>query len=283
MLLGNESLHNLLPKLWADPNFTGSILLSGPEGVGKYTLAYELSMCTTGIHHGDVYVIDRSDTSSGKTGQVKNADRPGQAFGVDAVREAGVFLTSRPLGSKKVLIVNDAHQLTLVAQHSFLKTLEESLASSLIVLITAFPMRLLPTVRSRLTTFRFSGVHPETIAAWLLKQGFSAQAIETALWVYPAQPGLALRLLANEMKLKALQNFKRHSLDEHLVSLEEYLVHAPLQEILSWLMRKGYDALPKRKISPAWFKNLFVLHSLSGAVALNAPLQLTAALLDFES
>ena len=86
--------------------------------------------------HGDLLLLQVPD---GKT-----------AIGIDQVREATHFLQQTALyGAAKLLLVRDADQMTLAAANSLLKTLEEPSGNALVLLSSAEPWRLPPTVRSR--------------------------------------------------------------------------------------------------------------------------------------
>ncbi len=70
------------------------------------------------------------------------------------------------LGGWKAGIVEHADRLTVPAANAFLKTLEEPAPRTLLVLVTEFPERLLPTVRSRCLMARVrAGARAELPAA----------------------------------------------------------------------------------------------------------------------
>ena len=72
------------------------------------------------------------------------------SIGIDQIRELKSKLALKPYQSLvKIALIAQAEKLTLAAQNSFLKTLEEPPARSLIVLETANPNLLLPTIVSR--------------------------------------------------------------------------------------------------------------------------------------
>jgi DNA polymerase III delta prime subunit len=75
---------------------------------------------------------------------------PDPSIGIDAIRAAQSFLITPPIKStqKRIIVIN-AHLLTLEAQNSMLKMLEEPQAYSQIVLITNSLDALLATIQSR--------------------------------------------------------------------------------------------------------------------------------------
>jgi DNA polymerase-3 subunit gamma/tau len=75
--------------------------------------------------------------------------------GVDFARELVQTAALSAMGRYKVVILDEAHQLTNSAQNSLLKLFEEPPKNLVIILATTEPDKLLPTVRSRFQTFQF--------------------------------------------------------------------------------------------------------------------------------
>ena len=75
---------------------------------------------------------------------------PELSIGIDQVRQVQHFLSRKPIQSdRNIVVIRQAHLLTLPAQHALLKTLEEPPGNSQIYLVTDYPDQLLPTVLSR--------------------------------------------------------------------------------------------------------------------------------------
>ena len=62
-------------------------------------------------------------------------------------------------GSRKAVVIDDAQNLTEEAQNALLKVLEEPSPSTVLILVTAHPQRLLATITSRVQEVRFA-FHP---------------------------------------------------------------------------------------------------------------------------
>lgn len=163
-----------------------AMLFAGPEGVGKENFAVALAqslLCTdpdaqgepcgecrhchllyTG-NHPDFQMI--SPEEGGKSSEIK----------IDMIRRLtnGANLTAQS-GGYKVIIVKPAERMNKAAANSLLKTLEEPVARTLLMLLSDHPSRLLPTIRSRCQRFAFP--HPEQDAAiqWLESQACSGDA-----------------------------------------------------------------------------------------------------------
>jgi len=79
-----------------------------------------------------------------------------KSIGIDEVKPISNFLKIKPLGSKKIIIINEANSLTTEAQNSLLKILEEPPLYAQIFLEANSIENLLPTILSRCQKFKLS-------------------------------------------------------------------------------------------------------------------------------
>lgn len=190
---------SLLSQAIGRQSLTPSLILSGPEGIGKrltaMSIAQELNClspvdgtacgtCTvcrriTRGAHPDVMTIE-----PGESGSIK----------IEQVREAIERAVYRPFeGRRRVTIVEQADALVIQAQNALLKTLEEPLPASVFVLVTSRPDTLLPTVRSRCAHLRFGRLHVADVASVLERSHGYAHA--DALTAAAASDGSISRAL----------------------------------------------------------------------------------------
>jgi hypothetical protein len=190
-----------------------ALLIGGPAGVGKTTLAMDLAAgllcddpdaasrpcraCRTcrlvdrGIHP-DVHRL----APSGPGGQIRIGDRDRPDAGT--VRRLIADLVLMPVeGGARVAIVESADRLTDDAQTALLKTLEEPPAGVTIVLCADDEDRLMPTVRSRCQRIRLGPVGLRDIETILTDAAVADGPTANRLARLSAgRPGLARTLAA---------------------------------------------------------------------------------------
>lgn len=129
-------------------------------------------------------------STAGPTTKSKSAGREIRVADVRRAIDWGHQTSSR--GRAKVLVLHPAQALNLVAANALLKTLEEPAGVLQLVLSTADPQALLPTLRSRCQQVQLAVPASDTAASWLEAQGVQdAPAVLAAAGGRP-QEALAL-------------------------------------------------------------------------------------------
>lgn len=124
----------------------GVYILHGPKGIGKTTFA----MSTLADYH-----------------PVKVLPDDKGIIGVKAIKELASKLHYKATEAPAVIVVDDAHNMTVPAQNAFLKTLEEMPVNMRVVLITHHLHGLLPTVRSRCQSLYMPAPTTDQFDEWL--------------------------------------------------------------------------------------------------------------------
>jgi DNA polymerase-3 subunit delta' len=176
-VLGHVQPRALLLRAVVARSVPQSLLLDGPDGVGKRTTALALASainCPQPAVDGDAC---GQCSSCRRIARAQHPDIvslvPNEkgSITVDMVREVIGQASYRPFEARRrVVIVDDADLLQPQAQNALLKTLEEPPPSSMFVLVTSRPDSLLETVRSRCPRVRFGRLGPGDLAAVLVRQ-----------------------------------------------------------------------------------------------------------------
>lgn len=127
-------------------------------------------------------------------------EAPAKSIGVDAVRafNAQLALTAQ-LSGNRVGIVDPADAMTINAANGLLKSLEEPPSGTYLILVSDFPARLLPTVRSRCQLIELHRPPASAALAWLAPQVGDEQA-KHWLSVARGAPLRALELADEEQR-----------------------------------------------------------------------------------
>jgi len=184
-----------------------AVLLTGPQSVGKRSLAADLAaglLCVgaTGadrpcrqcrgcrmVDHGNHPDVHRLDPEG--AGAMVGIGGPSRPRGVrDLVAELALMPVE---GGHRVAVISDAHRMTEDAQSALLKTLEEPPSDTTLILLADDEERLLPTVRSRCARVRLGTVGSRDIEQLLHDLGVAdAPTAARLARLTGGRPGLAV-------------------------------------------------------------------------------------------
>jgi len=126
-------------------------LFTGQEMIGKKTFALDVAGLRLDCNLGSVQNNPNFLFIDGD-----------ESITIGQIRDFKKFFSLKPYsGRYKIGVINNCHLMTGEAANSILKILEEPPRYSLIILVTANPGQLLPTIRSRCEELKFSP-HPKS-------------------------------------------------------------------------------------------------------------------------
>jgi DNA polymerase III subunit delta' len=304
-LAGNDEVKARLRRLLAEGRVPNALLFTGPEGIGKQALAFELArafVCTAPIDHegcGECSACRRVETFVLPEPTEKSKDDYKRVFYgehadvgkvvsykrnilVDAIRELERAANFRPFEARsRFFVIDNADRMNEEASNALLKTLEEPPSTSFIVLVTTRPDSLLPTIRSRCQTIRFCPLTPHEIEAFLLDCGRSADDARLASRVSSGSLGRAISLDLDdfrdrrELMLGVLESAALHHDAASLLRTAEQMNDAKNKDrfedslaILETLIRDAW--LLGNRAAPGLLVNIDVMERLS-PIASSAP------------
>ncbi|MBB5516457.1 DNA polymerase-3 subunit delta' [Rubricella aquisinus] len=202
VLFGQDAAERAFLEAWGSGRMHHAWMLTGPQGVGKATLAWRIArfLLADDGHAGMFGPPDTLDMApdtptfrralalsdprlvllrrpwNDKTKKLRTE------ITVEEVRKLkGFFGMSAADGGWRVAIVDAMDEMNGAAANAFLKLLEEPPEKVALLLVTHQPGRLLPTIRSRCRELRLPPLGAEPLAAAMTEAGFEARDQAQAL------------------------------------------------------------------------------------------------------
>lgn len=230
-VLGHERVKQILASSLAAGRLPPSILLAGPEGIGKRTLALALGRALMCVRQqadacGDCSACHRIERAIAALSQWREraSSRPDEPAALNLrlhpdlvlaepwrltregttrarpeikiaqVRDLVQEIQARPFeAGARLFVIDDAHQMNEEASNALLKSLEEPPPSSHLVLVSSAPQNLLPTIRSRCQVLRMSPLPSRELEAHLREaRGLSAEEARLRVAMAGGSLGAAL-------------------------------------------------------------------------------------------
>lgn len=170
-IVGHKRCVGILKRALATGRLAHAYLFVGPDGVGKRTVAWEMAKAIQCETQGE-------DACEGcrACGKVRAAVHPdvvmvepdGRQILVGQIRALQQQMMYRPLeGPKRVVIIDQAHDLNAQAANALLKILEEPPQGNLLVLVARSESSVLPTVVSRCQRLYFAPLETPDVQRFL--------------------------------------------------------------------------------------------------------------------
>jgi DNA polymerase-3 subunit delta' len=218
-LIGNTRVKEALRRMLTSGRLPGSLLFAGEEGVGKRLFALEVAralncrtpkdseacgVCPSCVRITKLNYPERDDAEEWT--QIIWTDHPDvglviapkRVLRVEQMRQIEKEANFRPFeGKARVFLIDEADKLNDASANALLKVLEEPPRTSHLILITARPAMLLPTILSRCQMLRFAPLAPAEIETHLLKNKIADS--KTAKLRARAAGGSLGRALSNDM------------------------------------------------------------------------------------
>ncbi len=218
-LIGYQNQWEFLSREVRNLRVSQAYLFSGPAEIGKRKMALELlKLLNTNVRgfnqafsrifretgmiekniFPDLYFVQPQNQDNSTQVKIRGKD-----ISITQIRNLRDFLRFKAQISRfKMAIVDNAERMTIDAQNSLLKTLEEPKEQTILVLITSQENSLLATVRSRTRILRFSPLSSLTMEK-AFQGKISPEKLQDLIFLAQGRPGRAIKLLKNPKQFQA--------------------------------------------------------------------------------
>jgi DNA polymerase III subunit gamma/tau len=167
-IVGQRHVTQTLENAIRQNRLAHAYIFCGTRGVGKTTTARILAKCLNCVNGPTATPCNACEAcrgiAAGTTLDVIEIDAASNR-GIDQIRELREMVRYAPAaGRYKVVILDEAHQLTDEASNALLKTLEEPPDKVVFILATTQPEDLADTIKSRAQLFQFRSLAFQEIA-----------------------------------------------------------------------------------------------------------------------
>jgi DNA polymerase-3 subunit delta' len=214
-LLGHDEAEATLLDALRAGRMHHAWLITGPEGIGKATLAFRFARrLLAGNPAQDSLALDPADPVFRRVAAGSHADlltvergfnektkRMRTQIAVEDVRKITNFMSLTPAeGGWRVVVVDGAEELNPASANALLKVLEEPPPRAILLLVCSAPGRLLPTIRSRCRRLRLTTLDDARMAELLTQYLPKLDADDRGRLATLAEgsPGRALLLAEDE-------------------------------------------------------------------------------------
>ncbi|MFA5742584.1 MAG: DNA polymerase III subunit [Candidatus Paceibacterota bacterium] len=254
MLVGLQKQWHILRIMADAEKLPHALLLSGPDKIGKKTLALELVKF--------IFCQEENKLDGFACGKcracldVEKKTHPDLAMilpeegsiKIAQIRDLEWRLSLKPYSAKiKVGIIDDAHLILPDAQNSLLKTLEEPKGKTLLILVSSNPQMLLKTVFSRVQTMKFFLASDKEIRESLIDLGAGKEKAEKIAKFSLGRPGQAIDFLRVPEKFSAR---------EEILAEIEKIIKAKIPERFSYVKKITDAPESTNEILALWERQL---------------------------
>lgn len=266
MIIGHQCILEFFKKSIERNRVAHAYLFTGPDNIGKKTVAEEFVKMLD-CRHGspDVLIIKPAVVEKKESDGWRKKEKE---ITIKQARQICRQLSLSPYENPyKIVLIEQPERMRKEAVNALLKTLEEPRGKSILILISANPLLILPTVVSRCQIVRFYPVSNSEIEKALRAFGQSTdnkedKDYEKIIRFSCGRPGLAVQYLKNPQILKAR--------DKILKDLSK-LIQADLNERYHYAEQLAKDNLEARRVLNYWlfwFRDL-LLEKCGGRPAKN--------------
>ncbi|HSG05357.1 MAG TPA: DNA polymerase III subunit delta', partial [Nitrospiria bacterium] len=213
-IIGHQRPLSILKAAIRSGRLPHAYLFNGPPRIGKFTTAFSLAhtaLCLSGrdLEERGTLSLEACGTCrscelfpAGTHPDFSVLEPDGQFIKIKQIAELQHSTSLKPVVSPdRWFIIDEADRMNPDAGNRFLKTLEEPPGNCHFILVSSRPQALLPTLRSRCQTLRFSPPGNREAEEHLAhKRGFDAETARTVWTLSGGNLGAALEADPSELQ-----------------------------------------------------------------------------------
>ncbi|MGE3714436.1 MAG: DNA polymerase III subunit delta' [Alphaproteobacteria bacterium] len=224
--LGHTDAQTKFLQLSEQDHLPNGLMICGPRGIGKATLAYHLARQLLCGRHGDMEGVSKRITAGSHADLLVVEPAFDQKKGeyareitAEQARKVSSFLSLTSAESDwRVVIIDSADAMNVQAANAILKILEEPPAHAILLLVCHQPGLLLPTIRSRCQMLRLNA--PPLADFTTILQELHPEVTKTEAAVLAELTGRAPGLTIEYVEKEALEMYR--SILEIVAELPSY-------------------------------------------------------------
>lgn len=164
--------HNLqiqqITQLIANNKLSHAYIFEGQDGIGKFLVAKMIA--------AKILKVDNLDMVPSAVSIIEPED---DMIKISKIRQLGEEIILKPTDTeKKVFIIRDGELMNESAQNALLKVLEEPPEYAVIIIVTSNKEKLIRTIKSRCTSFKFVPLSKEQIREYYKNENISEDIIK---------------------------------------------------------------------------------------------------------
>lgn len=166
-IIGNRQVGQRLLRLASEERLPHAILFSGENGLGKTLWAWAIIQYLSCENRspqgacGQCYACRSTEHKSSPFVLLVGPEN--DSIRLEQAQQIHHFFEQQRIHRLRAVIIDQAHKMLPTTANKLLKLLEEPPEASYFFLISPYPWQLLPTIRSRVSEWRFQRVPDDTL------------------------------------------------------------------------------------------------------------------------
>ena len=279
----SELLFNLRTRKQIDSYLTNpshALGIVGPLGAGKGAVAEYVAAQILGIDQQAIHAYPYFRKFIPQNGVIT----------IDTARELTSYMKLKTTGSaslRRVVVIEDAHTMTMEAQNAILKVIEEPPGDTVVMLTLVNGNAVLPTIASRLQLISLYTIDTQTVSDYFVSLGHDKADVAKYFLISGGLPGLLHALLESDNDhplvgaIDKAKSLLKADTFERLTMIDDVVKEKQTSELLLALGYISQAALEQAAVSNSnennmkrWGKILAAVHEAQEMTRSNAQAKL---------